>query len=104
MKQIMSELASQVSEAIHQNEAFTSEWEVDVLEQNGVITLDGTVPSAESKAQAEEIAKNQSGVKAVINNLDIKPSEDDESIQKLDVEDVEDKAELPPSKHILFGP
>jgi hypothetical protein len=103
MKQIMSELVSQVSEAIHQNEAFSSEWEVDVLEQNRVITLDGTVPSAESKTKAEEIAKNQSGVKGVINNLDIKPSED-ESIQKLDVEDVEDKAELPPSKHILFGP
>jgi len=103
MKKIMSELASQVSEAIHQNEAFTSEWEVDVIEQNSIITLDGTVPSAESKAKAEEIAKKQSGVKGVINNLDIKPSED-ESIQKLDVEDVEDKAELPPSKHILFGP
>jgi hypothetical protein len=103
MKQIMSELVSQVSEGIHQNEAFSSEWEVDVLEQNRVITLDGTVPSAESKEKAEEIAKNQSGVKGVINNLDIKPSED-ESIQKLDVEDVEDKAELPPSKHILFGP
>jgi hypothetical protein len=103
MKQIMSELASQVSEAIHQNEAFSSEWEVDVLEQNRVITLDGTVPSAGSKAKAEEITKNQSGVKGVINNLDIETSED-ESIQKLDVEDVEDKAELPPSKHILFGP
>jgi hypothetical protein len=103
MKQIMSELVSQVSEAIHQNEAFSSEWEVDVLEQNRVITLDGTVPSAESKEKAEEIAKNQSGVKGVINNLDIETSED-ESIQKLDVEDVEDKAELPPSKHILFGP
>jgi hypothetical protein len=103
MKQIMSELASQVSEAIHQNEAFSSEWEVDVLEQNSIITLDGTVPSAESKTKAEEIAKNQSGVKGVINNLDIETSED-ESIQKLDVEDVEDKAELPPSKHILFGP
>jgi hypothetical protein len=103
MKQIMSELVSQVSEAIHQNEAFSSEWEVDVLEQNSIITLDGTVPSAESKANAEEIAKNQSGVKGVINNLDIETSED-ESIQKLDVEDVEDKAELPPSKHILFGP
>jgi len=104
MTKLVNELISKATEAIHQNEAFTPEWKVDVVEQNGVITLEGTVPSAKSKTKAEEIVRNLPEVSGVVNNLDVKPSTEEEPPEKLDIEDVEDKADLPPSKHILFGP
>ena len=40
---------------------------------DGVVKLKGTVSSAEKKAKAEEITRKVSGVKSVVNNLEVKP-------------------------------
>ena len=44
---------------------------VDVDTNNGTVYLNGTVESAEQKSRAEQIAWQASGVKTVVNNLQI---------------------------------
>lgn len=44
---------------------------IDVDTNAGVVALNGTVESAEQRARAEEIARRVSGVKRVINNLQV---------------------------------
>jgi len=46
---------------------------ISVKVDNGVATLKGTVNSAEKKAKAEEITRKVSGVKSVVNSLEVKP-------------------------------
>ncbi|MDF1515082.1 MAG: BON domain-containing protein [Anaerolineae bacterium] len=48
---------------------------VEVVNNNGVITLKGNVDTADIKATAEEIASQQSGVISVINDIRIEPDE-----------------------------
>ena len=40
---------------------------------DGVAKLKGTVSSVEKKAKAEEITRKVSGVKSVVNNVEVKP-------------------------------
>ena len=47
----------------------TSGLNIDVDVQDGVVTLSGTVRTAEARAEAEAIAKSVSGVKSVKNEL-----------------------------------
>jgi len=51
----------------------TGRYSIDVASEHGVITLSGVVPSEEVKRIAEEIAKQQPGVMAVINGLEVNP-------------------------------
>lgn len=44
---------------------------IDVDTNGGVVALNGTVESADQRARAEEIARRVSGVKSVINNLQV---------------------------------
>ena len=44
---------------------------VDVDTNNGTVYLNGTVESAEQKSRAEQLAWQASGVKTVVNNLQI---------------------------------
>jgi hyperosmotically inducible periplasmic protein len=44
---------------------------IDVDTTNGVVALNGTVESPEQKARAEQLASRVTGVKKVINNLQI---------------------------------
>jgi len=44
---------------------------VDVDTNNGTVYLNGTVESAEQKAKAEQLAGQASGVKTVVNNLQV---------------------------------
>lgn len=44
---------------------------IDVDTNGGVVALNGTVESAEQRARAEQIARGVSGVKRVINNLQV---------------------------------
>ena len=46
---------------------------ISVNVNDGVATLKGTVNSADKKAKAEEITGKVSGVKSVVNNLEVKP-------------------------------
>ncbi|MBP7146719.1 MAG: BON domain-containing protein [Acidobacteria bacterium] len=52
-------------------ERFSNITNVDVNVTNGVVTLAGEVPSAEVKAEAEREVWTVSGVKQVINNLQV---------------------------------
>ncbi len=45
---------------------------IDVDTKDGVVTLSGTVASSELKARATQIAQNTSGVRSVIDNLEVK--------------------------------
>jgi osmotically-inducible protein OsmY len=51
---------------------FSNLLNVDVNVTNGVVTLAGEVPNAQVKAEAEQEARNVSGVTRVINNLQVK--------------------------------
>ena len=44
---------------------------IDVDTYNGVVSLNGIVPTPADKARAEEIARSVEGVKKVINNLQV---------------------------------
>jgi hyperosmotically inducible protein len=44
---------------------------VDVDTNNGTVYLNGTVESAEQKSRAEQLAWQASGVKTVVNNLQV---------------------------------
>ena len=44
---------------------------IEVINNRGIITLEGEVPDAETRQKAGEIAKNQLGVIAVTNALKI---------------------------------
>jgi len=44
---------------------------VDVDTNNGVVSLNGVVESAEQKARAQEIASHVDGVSRVVNNLQV---------------------------------
>ena len=44
---------------------------IDVKSEAGVVTLGGTVDSAERRARAAQIASNVSGVKSVVNNIEV---------------------------------
>jgi osmotically-inducible protein OsmY len=46
---------------------------IDVDVKNGVVTLQGTVPSAAGRARALEVAKKNDGVKSVVDQLRIAP-------------------------------
>jgi osmotically-inducible protein OsmY len=52
----------------------TKEHGIEVLDDNGVITLRGNVPSRDVHKAAEKIVKDVSGVISVINSLDIQES------------------------------
>ena len=44
---------------------------IDVKSEAGVVTLGGTVDSADRRARAAQIAANVNGVKTVVNNIDV---------------------------------
>jgi hyperosmotically inducible periplasmic protein len=44
---------------------------IDVKSEAGVVTLGGTVDSAERRARAAQIASNVGGVKSVVNNIEV---------------------------------
>lgn len=70
MNPIHSELHLKVLEAILDHPR-TRDHAIDVLEQNGVITLKGHVPSREVSEIAEKVASDVYGVRGVINELEI---------------------------------
>ena len=50
--------------------------EIGVIDQEGIITLTGTVNSYAKKSEAEDAAKKVAGVKVVIEQIEVKFSND----------------------------
>ncbi len=79
MTMIRSELAKQVSAALEQDER-TGDLNIEVIEENGIITLKGQVPSAEVRSAAETIASAAEDVVDVINALVVEAEDEDKII------------------------
>ena len=63
-------LQLQVESALLQDR-LTEDSEIEVLDNNGIVTLRGTVPSRDARERAEAIAREVEGVTTVINELDV---------------------------------
>ena len=50
----------------------TQDYGIEVIDNNGIITLKGVVPSVEASERAEIIARDTDGVRAVFNELAVK--------------------------------
>jgi osmotically-inducible protein OsmY len=53
-------------------DAHTQDYGIEVIENNGIITLKGVVPSLEASERAEIIARDTDGVRAVFNELAVR--------------------------------
>ena len=53
------------------NDRLTKEYGIEVLDNNGVITLTGFVPTREVRDRAEAVARDIPGVQGVINQLEL---------------------------------
>ena len=65
-----SSVQLQVQSALLQDH-LTEDADIEVLDNNGILTLRGVVPSREARDRAEDIARTVSGVTTVINELDV---------------------------------
>jgi len=70
-----SAIAAHVTAALT-DDPMTSVAVIDVISEQGVVTLKGQVDSVEIRDAAEEIAEKQPGVVSVINALEVEPDED----------------------------
>jgi osmotically-inducible protein OsmY len=91
MDKIVNEFSKKLQKMIQESDIFKEEWNIEVFEDDGVVTLTGTVPSKNVLEQVESIAQKQKGVKAVINEMDI-----DESLSEGDEEFEIDKEDYVP--------
>lgn len=99
MTKIVNELAQKVEDAITKSNAFKEGWDISVIENNGVITLRGAVPSKKYLEFAEKIAKEQEGVISVTNEMDI-----DASLQENPDElELDEDIKLPPRRQRPYG-
>jgi osmotically-inducible protein OsmY len=54
------------------NDPHTQNYGIEVIDNNGIITLKGVVPSLEASERAEIIARDTDGVRAVFNELAVR--------------------------------
>lgn len=82
MDKIVNEFSKNLQKKIQENDTFNKEWQVEVFEENGVVTLEGAVSSQETSEKAEAFIREQEGVNTVVNKLDVDPNleENDEEI------------------------
>jgi hyperosmotically inducible protein len=66
-------ITAKVKIALHENKA-TEDADIHVHTVAGVVTLQGTVPSADTSATAQQVAQQTSGVKEVKNELTMVPA------------------------------
>ena len=83
------------------NEDVLSGSDIDVDVKNGVVTLQGTVPSEAARARAIAVAKANDGVKNVVDQLRIAPARGSNMAAKADR--AEDKAERAGEKAARAG-
>ncbi len=70
MRAPFGDLATRVNAALSDHDEI-AEYPVEAVNDNGVITLSGKVPSDEIRDKAEEIAKDVEGVVEVVNDLTV---------------------------------
>lgn len=63
-------LQLQVESALLQDRLI-QDYDIEVLDNNGIVTLRGVVPSREARDRAEAIVREVAGVTTVINELDV---------------------------------
>ena len=66
-----STYVQQVVQTALMQDRLTGEYGIEVLDNNGVITLKGIVPSREVSERAEAVARDVAGVQGVINELEL---------------------------------
>ena len=71
MKSSLGDLATRVNAALSDHEE-TAEYPIEAVNDQGVITLSGTVPSDGVKDTAGTIAEGVEGVVEVVNDLEIR--------------------------------
>ncbi len=74
MSVIKSDVVKRVDTALAEDKR-TAEFEINVIDEQGVVTLTGSVASPEAKTAAEDIAAAQAGVIEVINNLEVEETD-----------------------------
>ena len=77
MDKIVNEFSERLQNMIQENDAIKNDWNVEVLEENGIVTLTGAVPSQNTLEKVEAYIQKQEGVEAVVNELDIDPDLDE---------------------------
>jgi len=70
MNETRTDLKTRVQKALL-DDARTKDHAVEVLDNNGVIVLSGTVPSREASTAVETVAREVDGVVSVINEMDV---------------------------------
>ncbi len=65
-----SQLATRLEDALERDER-TKDAQIEVMDNNGVITLAGFAPDDKTRQAAGEIAENFSGVSTVINDVEL---------------------------------
>ena len=71
MKNPTSTYVQQEVQTALMQDQLTGEYGIEVLDNNGVITLKGVVPSREVSERAEAVARDVAGVQGVINELEL---------------------------------
>ena len=64
------DLQHQVQTALMED-ADVRDYGIEVIDNNGVITLSGTVPTTQDRDRVEAIVREVSGVMSVINEIDV---------------------------------
>lgn len=65
------DLQQQINAAFRDDRAMKDYEGVEVLNDNGIITLTGSVPTREARDRAEALVRQMDGVVNVINELDV---------------------------------
>ncbi|MFP4394562.1 MAG: BON domain-containing protein [Anaerolineales bacterium] len=68
---VVSDVKKRVSKALAEDER-TAEYIIDVVDDQGVVTLTGAVDAEDVSAAAAEIAQAQEGVVEVINDIEVR--------------------------------
>ena len=71
MKNTTSTQIQQDVQTVLMQDPLVGEYGIDVLDNNGIITLTGVVPSREVMERAEAVASDVPGVQGVINQLEL---------------------------------
>jgi len=94
MDNFENDLEIKIEQAIMNNDAYEPSWKVDALEENGIVTLNGAVPTKEARDKVEAIARKQKGVVSIINEIDVDPKL---KYHPADLDFDEENVEIPPS-------